>query len=412
MEQGEQIIFKNSVILDTVEGVVRPDRHVLVEGGRIKEVGDKAFSSRNARIIDVAGRVLMPGLCDGHVHVTTTTADFGAVARWSPTYATARAAMILRDMLMRGFTTVRDAGGADYGLAAAVEEGYLVGPRILFCGHALSQTGGHGDVRHRGENSLEDSFGCASVGRICDGVAEVRRAARDEIRKGASHIKLMASGGVVSPTDRISSAQFSEEEITAAVEEAEAAGLYVMAHAIPARAIKHALRCGVRSIEHGHLMDEECVDLLLEKDAFFVPTISTIQTLWNEGLAAGLPKTQHAKIGEVLEASKKVLELTHRRGVKIVYGTDLLGELHRHQSFELSLRSKFQRPAELIRSATVTAAELFQMSGEIGVIVPGARADILVVDGNPLEDVHLLEGQGRHLRVIMKDGVLYKNETA
>lgn len=406
----EPIVFRDAMVLDAAEGIVRPDRHVLVEAGRIREVSETPLAAPRARVINVAGRVLMPGLCDAHVHVTAASADFAALARWSPSYLTARSLGILRGMLMRGFTTVRDAGGADYGLAAAVEEGFVDGPRILYGGRALSQTGGHGDMRERGEHGIDDCFCCPGLGRVCDGVTEVRRAARDEIRKGASHLKLMASGGVASPTDRVSSTQFSEEEITAAVQEAEAAGIYVMAHAIPAKAITRALRCGVRSIEHGHLMDEEGVSLLLEKDAFFVPTISIIHTLWKGGAEAGLPPAMRAKLGDVLEGSKKVLELTHRRGVKIVYGTDLLGVLHEHQSLEFALRAEVQTPAEIIRSATVTAADLFQMTGEIGVIAPGARADLLVVDGNPLDDLSRLQQQGRHLKVIMKDGAFHRNE--
>jgi len=307
---------------------------------------------------------------------------------------------------------VRDAGGADYGLADAIEEGFVRGPRLLFCGHALSQTGGHGDMRARGSMSLDQCACCAGLGTVCDGVSEVRRAARDEIRKGATHIKIMVSGGVSSPTDRIASTQFSREEITAAVEEAAAANLYVMAHAYTARAINRALECGVRSIEHGNLLDERSADLFVEKGAFLVPTLSAYRTLAARGLEAGLPKDLHDKLFEVMDAGMKALELAHRRGVKLVYGTDLLGLLHDEQSLEFSIRREVQTPIDIIRSATIHAAELFQLSGEIGVVETGARADLLVVDGNPIEDLSCLQDQGRWMRAILKDGVFYKNELA
>ncbi|MFQ5774326.1 MAG: amidohydrolase family protein [Kiloniellaceae bacterium] len=397
-------------MLDTAAGELVPDRHVLVAGDRIREVAERPLAAGEAAVVDLRGRVLMPGLCDGHVHVTAATANLAALRHWSPFYLSARASAILRAMLMRGFTTVRDAGGADFGLAEAVAEDLIVGPRILFCGKALSQTGGHGDMRPRGENALDDCFCFAGLGRVCDGVAEVRRAARDEIRRGATHLKLMVSGGVASPTDRIGNTQFAVEEIAAAVEEAEAAEIYVMAHAYTARAVARAVAQGVRSIEHGNMIDEPTADLMVEKGAYLVPTLSTYAALSREGLEAGMPPDQHAKLGVVIEAGMRGLELAHRRGVKLVYGTDLLGDLHRHQSGEFSIRAEVQKPAEIIRSATVTAAECFRMAGEIGVVAPGARADLLVVDGNPLDDLGRLQDQGRHLLAIMKDGKFYKNE--
>ena len=402
-------LFRNGAVLDTEAGAIVGERDVLVENCRIKEVSDTRIKAAEARIVDVGGRVLMPGLCDGHVHVIAATADFAGLRRSSPYYVTARAGKILRDMISRGFTTVRDAGGADYGLAAAVEEGYLVGPRILYAGKALSQTGGHGDFRGRGENDVGECYCRPNIGRVCDGVSEVRRAARDEIRKGATQIKLMISGGVCSPTDPIANTQFSLEEITAAVEEATAGHTYVMAHAFSSDSISRALGCGVRSFEHGNMMDEDTADLLVEKGAFLVPTLATQVMLAKEGISAGLPPALHAKIGDLVEKGMEALEIAHRRGVKLVYGTDLLGDLHAHQSIEFSIRSEIQKPSEIIRAATATAAELFNMVGEIGVVAPGGRADILVVDGNPLEDLGLLQEQGKHLKVIMKDGKFVAN---
>ena len=404
------IVFSNASVLDTIGGELLPDRHVFVRDGRIVEVTEQLPPTAIDEIIDLRGKVLMPGLCDGHVHVTAGTADFTLLKRWSPSYVTAHAAQILDGMLRRGFTTVRDAGGADWGLAKAVQEGLLRGPRILFCGHALSQTGGHGDMRLPGENSLDYCFCCAGLGKVCDGVSEVRRACRDEIRKGATQIKLMVSGGVSSPTDRIDSTQFSEDEIRASVQEADAANIPVMAHAYTARAINRALRCGVRSIEHGNLLDDSSIECFLQYNAYLVPTLSTYHALAEEGVAAGLPKDLHAKVFEVLDAGLEAVEKAYDHGVKMVYGTDLLGTMHRHQLNEFALRGEVMEPIDVIRSATSTAAELFQMEGEIGVVEPGARADLLVVDGNPLQDLGVLQKPEQFLKAIMKDGVFCKRE--
>ncbi len=398
------MLFENAAVLDTVAGEILEDHHVLVADGRITEVSDTPITTATAEAVDLGGRVLMPGLCDAHVHVTVSTPDLALLRRWSPYYVTARATGILRAMLRRGFTTVRDAGGADYGLAQAVEEGHIEGPRILHSGKALSQTGGHGDMRGRGENDSGDCYCRPGLGRLCDGVTEVRRAARDEIRKGARQIKIMVSGGVASPTDPIANIQYSEEEMTAAVSEAAAAETYVMAHAYTSRATTRALHCGIRSIEHGNLVDEDCIRLLIDKGAFLVPTLATYKTLTSDGLAAGMPPELHANLGALLERGMEALETADRLGAKLAYGTDLLGDLHEHQSLEFMIMAEVQKPIDVIRAATVGAAELFNMTGELGVVAPGARADLLVVDGDPLADLGLLQDQGRHMMLIMKDG--------
>ncbi len=402
-------LFRNALILDVVAGSVLSEHDVLVSDGRIRKISETPIKTADARVIDVGGRVLMPGLCDAHVHAVSATSSFLELQGWSPFYTASRMMGVLEGMLLRGFTTVRDAGGADWGVAAAVEEGHVVGPRILYCGKALSQTGGHGDMRGPGEN-FEQCLCCPGLGRICDGVTEVRRAVRDEVRKGATHIKLMVSGGIASPTDRISSTQFSLEEIRAAVEEAEAANIYCMGHAYTARAIGRALECGVRSIEHGNLLSEETAELFIEKGAFLVPTLVVLFTMAKEGERHGLPPHVIAKVPEVLEHGTRALELCHRRGVKIVFGSDLLGTMHDSQSEEFLIRAEIQKPIDVIRSATTIAADLFQMSGEIGVIAEGARADLLVVDGDPTEDLHLLQNQGQFLKLIMKDGKIFKND--
>ncbi|TNC27802.1 metal-dependent hydrolase family protein [Amycolatopsis alkalitolerans] len=394
------LLLRNALLLDPevgeyVEGDLR------CEDGRIVETGQGLRG--DVRTEDLRGAVVLPGLIDAHVHVTASTADLGSLPSWSPSYAAAHGMRIMGEMLGRGFTTVRDASGADYGLADAQSEGLFRGPRLLFCGRALSQTGGHGDNRNRGTHVHDDHPCCAGLGRIADGVDAVRAAARDELRKGAHHIKVMASGGVASPTDRIDSIQYSAEELTAAVEEAGAANRYVAAHAYTARAVNRALELGIRSIEHGNLIDDRSVALFLEREAFLVPTLVTYWALKQEGREHGLPESSWRKVDEVLGAGMAALERAARGGVNLAYGTDLLGGMHRHQNHEFRLRAEVQAPLDVLRSATTVAAELVGMTGEIGTLRPGARADLLVVDGDPLADVTVL-AEPKHFRHIIQGG--------
>jgi imidazolonepropionase-like amidohydrolase len=264
-------------------------------------------------------------------------------------------------------------------------------------------------MRGRGENVYDICYCCAGLGRICDGVSDVRRACRDEIRRGANHIKLMVSGGASSPTDRIDSTQFSIEEIRAAVEEADAANIYVMAHAYTARAANRALENGVRSIEHANLIDDSTRKILKEKNAFVVPTMITHQVATEIGHKIGLPPAMIEKTLQVVEAGRREHALSHKAGVKMAFGTDLLGEMHVHQLREFEMRSAFQDPIDTWRAATLTAAELFNMSGVIGVVRQGAHADLLVYDRNPLEDLGAVMAPEEHLKFIAKGGLIAKN---
>jgi imidazolonepropionase-like amidohydrolase len=395
------LLLRNALLLDPTEGgYVEGD--IRCADGRIVEVGT-GLDDPDVRTEDVRGAVVMPGLVDAHVHVTALTADLGSIPALSPTYVAAHSARIMGQMLDRGFTTVRDVAGADYGLADAQAEGLIRGPRLLFCGRALSQTGGHGDGRSRGTHARDDHPCCAGLSRVADGVDAVRTAARDELRKGAHHIKVMASGGVASPTDRIDSTQYSAEELRAVVEEAEAANRYVTAHAYTARAVNRALELGIRSIEHGNLLDDRSIELFREHDAFLVPTLVTYWALKEEGREHGLPESSWRKVDEVLGAGLGALERAARGGVKLAYGTDLLGGMHRHQKHEFRLRAEVQQPLDVIRSATSTAADLVNMAGEIGTLQPGAHADLLVLDGDPLADIGVLV-EPKHLRHVVQGG--------
>ncbi|MFD7136463.1 amidohydrolase family protein [Streptomyces sp. NPDC059894] len=383
------LLLRNALLLDVESGTYQ-ECDVRCADGRIAETGSRLAAPDGVRVVDLAGAPVLPGLIDAHVHVTAATADLGALPHSSPSYIAAHSARIMGGMLDRGFTTVRDASGADYGLSDAQAEGLVRGPRLLFCGRALSQTGGHGDTRGRGTRVSDDHPCCAGLGRVADGVDAVRAAARDELRKGAHHLKVMASGGVASPTDRIDSTQYSMDELRAIVEEATAANRYVAAHAYTARAVNRALEAGIRSIEHGNLLDDESVRLFAHHDAFLVPTLVTYWALKKEGPEYGLPADSHRKVDEVLGEGLAALERAVRGGVRTVYGSDLLGGMHHHQNEEFRLRAEVQSPLDVIRSATTTAARLLCREGEIGTTAPGAYADLIVLRGDPLTDIGFL----------------------
>jgi imidazolonepropionase-like amidohydrolase len=406
------LVLRNFALLDLDAGDLMTGREVLIEGARIVAVDTKVPGS-GAEILDLGGRTLMPGLIDCHVHIMASHVRFGlnASGHIPASLVTAHAARLMRDMLARGFTSVRDAGGADFGHKLAVEQGLFAGPRLFISGRAISQTGGHGDFRERVDHC--EPCACAhmmnGIGRIADGIAEVRRAARDELRLGADQIKLMASGGVASAADPIHFLQYSVEELQALVDEARRASTYVMAHAYTAPAIERCVRAGIRTIEHGNLIDEDAARLMAERGAYLVPTLSTYYALAKHGQELGFPEEGLRKLQHVLSAGTRSLEIARTAGVKIAFGTDLLGELQAYQSGEFGIRAEVLGPLEVIRSASVVAAEVLGMQGCLGTIAPAAYADLLAVDGNPLEDLKLLQDDGAHIALIVKDGRVVKN---
>lgn len=406
----QRVLLRGGLLLDTVALCYRENAHVLVEGERIKEVDDRPIAAADAQVIDVGGRIIMPGLIDAHVHVIGVTLDLHALGQMSPYLVAARAKRVLSSMLMRGFTTVRDAGGADWGLAEAVRQGDFEGPRLFASGLALAQSGGQGDFRERGESVLGCPVcrGQRSITRVVDGVDDIRRAVREELRQGADQIKVMASGGIASgiPAER---PQFSTEELLAVVDEAERAGTYVMAHAYGSAAVRRCLEVGVRSIEHGSLIDAATARLIAERGAFLVPTLSVFAGLRERGEAEGhAPEKRHA-YQRLLEGSFAGIEAARAAGAKIGHGSDLEGELHALQSREFLLKAEVMPAAEVVAGATTINAELLDRRGTLGVIAPGAAADILVVDGDPLSEVRSLADPERCLKVIMKGGRLYRN---
>jgi imidazolonepropionase-like amidohydrolase len=403
-----QVLFENAALLDLARGERRPGTCVLVEDDRIVEVAEGSLLATDARRIDVGGRTLMPGLIDAHVHAVLTTMDLAALERKPVTLVANEARLVLEGMLRRGFTTVRDAGGADRGLAEAVERGLVRGPRLFFSGRVLSQTGGHGDFSPREDPPRLCACGIRTSGfsHVADGVDAVRKAAREELRRGAHQVKIMASGGVASPSDPIWNLQYSEEEMRAIVGEARSWRTYAMAHAYTPEAIARAVRAGVRTIEHGNLIDAGTARLLVEHDAFLVPTLVTYFAIDELGRALGFPAISQRKVRDVLDAGLASLEIARDAGVAMGFGTDLLGETHDQQSREFALRARVLPPLEVLRAATLVNARILGREGELGVVAPGALADLLVVEGDPLADVTLLAEPEKSLALVMRGGEL------
>ncbi len=399
-------VFQNATLLDVRAGALR-EGSVRIEGDRIVEVADGPIRHGGVPESDLRGQVLMPGLIDAHVHAVITTMNLGALQQRPATLVALEAARVLEGMLCRGFTSVRDAGGADWGLAEAVDRGLIRGPRLFHAGRVLSQTGGHGDLRSRGQ---EDGLCACQIhssgfSHVADGVDAVRKAAREELRRGARQIKIMASGGVASPSDPVWNVQYSREEMRAIVEEARGWRTYAMAHAYTPEAITRAVEAGVRTIEHGNLIDREAASRMAARGAFLVPTLVTYFAIDELGRALGFPEVSQRKVRDVLDAGLASVEIARAAGVELGFGTDLLGETHEQQSRELGLRAQVETPLDVIRSATLVNARILGMEGELGEIAVGARADLLVVDGDPLADLGRLQEPEQHLRLVMKDGV-------
>jgi imidazolonepropionase-like amidohydrolase len=320
-----------------------------------------------------------------------------------------------------GFTTVRDVGGGNYSLARALADGLIEGPRYLYSGRALSMTGGHGDLRPIEERPRYQAL-CGGGGDspifnafavLADGVDAVIRATRDELRQGAHciKVKVMGSGGVASPTAPIWMDQYREDEIRAIVNECAERRTYVAAHRHPASAVRRCVEFGVRSIEHGTLIDEDTARFVAERGAFITPTLSVIFALVEHGRQMGSPPQSQEKVEVAFKSAIAGPDAMRRAGVRVCYGADLLGSTHTMQCREFTLRSEVFTPLEPLRQATSIPAGMTMMQGRIGGIAPGAEADLPVVDGDPLQDIGLLAAGGRHLKAIVRGGMVVKNES-
>lgn len=405
------ILLRNLRLLDPSFDEVRDGYEILIEGERIREVSDRPITSASPTVVDCGGKVVMPGLIDCHVHTLHSEVFTRKLEEVPLTLLAARGARRLKEMLDRGFTTVRDTGGADWGMKQAVEQGLLPGPRLFIAGRSIGPTGGHSDGRSR-TNPGYPCLCCngqAFLRLMVDGEDEVRKAVREQMRQGTDHIKIMVSGGVASPYDPLMSDQFSDAEISAAVEEAEAFGRYVAAHAYSAHAITRAVSLGVRTIEHGNLIDETAAKITAEHGAYVVANLVAYVAMKERAAEYGMLPEMLEKNELVIDGGFRSLEICKAAGVKVGYGSDLLGDLAEDQSREFSIRCEIQSPIEVIRSATTIGAEIVRRPGQLGTVSSGAWADLIVVDGDPLKNITLLEGQGKHLAAIMKGGAFYKN---
>ncbi|GAB6284032.1 MAG: amidohydrolase family protein [Methanoregula sp.] len=403
-------IIKNGEVLN-VHTARYEKKNIVVTGEKITSLTESPVPARqDDLVIDVEGNYVLPGLIDAHVHVTSATVDL-AMPQLPITYITCCATRNLKEALQRGFTTMRDVGGADFGLAMAVNSGIIPGSRLFYCGRALSQTGGHGDFREKtydGEYGAPMQTSATSIGQIADGITEVRRACRLELRKGASFIKIMAAGGVASPGDRVTDTQYSSEELAAISEEAQAKSTYVAAHVYSAQAIQICLKHGVRTIEHGNLLDKETAVMMKEREAYLIPTVITYDALARRGAEYNFPDVSITKLGSVRVQALEAVKIARKHGVKIGFGTDLLGPLWEEQTNEFLLRSRVEKPIDTILSATKINAEVLNQSGNLGEISEQACADICVFDKDPVSDITAIT-DSTHIRMIMKAGTVCKN---
>lgn len=402
MDAAPGMLVTNVAVFDG-ESAELLDGPLRIVDGRIVEIGGSPGAGD--RVVDGGGGVALPGLIDAHFHAYGVALDLHTITSLPSSYLALAGARRLRRALARGFTTVRDPAGGDAGLARAVREGLLRSPRYFYTGPALSQTGGHGDARGAGE----DLCGHQHFNEVVDGVDAVRRAARDRFRRGAHAIKIMASGGVVSPSDPIRAPQYSTDEIAAVVDEATRRESYVAAHAYSPESIQRCVDNGVRSIEHGNLLDAETAEAMAARAAFLVPTLITYEAMERRGGELNLAAVSRTKNREVLDAGRRAVELARAAGVRIGFGTDLMGDLEDEQLAGLRLQCEVDGPLQTLRSATSVNADLLGRA-ELGRLREGAAADILVLAGNPLEDPALLWNLDQP-RLLIKEGRLIRLRT-
>jgi imidazolonepropionase-like amidohydrolase len=417
------VLFTNVRIFNGMSDSLSGPMNVLVSGNKIAAISSTAITPPDGvepTAIDGNGRTLMPGLIDMHTHMVLSTVPMLVLLTADPNYLMLRQGKAAGEMLMRGFTTGRDLAGPTFGLKRAIDEGFLPGPRIWPCGAAISQTSGHGDYRSlhdlprvTGEPlHYTERLGFTA---IADGPDEVLRRTREQLMKGASHIKVMAGGGVASTFGPIDATQYTEAEIHAAVGCAENWGTYVTAHAYTPRAMQQAIRAGVKCIEHGHLADEATAQLMAEKGIWW-----SLQPFLDDEDQIPLPEgsDNRAKQLEVIAGTDNAYALAKRYNVKTAFSTDTLFDqrLATRQGAQLAKLTRWYSPAQALKMATGDNGELLALSGlrspypgKLGVIEEGALADLLVVDGDPLADIKLIEDPAKNFVVIMKDGEMFKN---
>ncbi|TDE00137.1 metal-dependent hydrolase family protein [Jiangella asiatica] len=384
MGQQSSITIVNARIFDGVDAELS-EGGVRIVDGVVAEVG-ASVTGGDGQVVDARGGVVVPGLIDAHCHAYGVGLDMVGIESSPLSYVALKAARRLGNALRRGFTTVRDVAGGDPGLARAIDEGLVAAPRYLYTGPALSQTGGHGDPRP-GDHDL--CVGHNHMTEIVDGVDGVRRAVRERFRRGAHAIKIMTSGGVVSLTDPIRRPQYSADEVRAITDEAARRGSYVAAHAYSPEAIEHSVANGVRSIEHGNLLDAPTAKLMAEHGAFLVPTLAAYDAMDRRGDELGMNPISKAKNREVLSEGKRAIELARDAGAPVGFGTDLMGDLEDDQLVGLRLQVEVLGVLDALRSATSVNARLLGRD-DLGRLGSGAAGDLVLFDGDPFGDPSLL----------------------
>jgi imidazolonepropionase-like amidohydrolase len=409
-----QHLFVHARLLDGLGSKPLEDAWLRVGNGKIIAAGsgeappDTEAASRVV-VHDLSGKTLLPGLMDAHAHPGNLEVDITTVPEYPPAVFVHKVSRILESDLALGFTTLRDAGGLDEGFRAATEQGLIRGPRLLLSLAPLTQTGGHGDKRKKNQSLSVPRNSLGVFPFICDSPDEMRRAVRELLRRGADQIKVMADGGVMSPTGEPGKAQFTVPELRAAVEAAELSGSYLMAHTYCSAAVRNCLEAGVRSIEHATLIDEATADLLAEKGAFLVPPLSTFEIMAEKSAEANLPAQRRIRLEQVRAGALHSLELARKAGARIASGSDLIGPFQAYKGRELALKAKVLGAMGAIVSATRTTAELLRLDHLLGDLSPGKLADLIVVDGNPLEDITLFEPGREKIVLVMKEGQVVHN---
>lgn len=403
------IVFKDATLLDCTGSEPRYPMTVVVEGNVIRDItdGKPGSISSDAEVVDCKGRTLMPGLIDTHIHLNLFDAAAPEQTRRNlPSMIVVKQLNVMEDTLMQGFTSALDAGGADAGFRDAQAQGLVKGPRMQVCGRSLTQSGGHADMRLPTEvhGPLDHPF---NMGVVADGVDAVRRAAREELRMGANYIKIMAAGGCASPADEPDTVQYSLDEMRAAVEEADAVGKIVLAHCYSPRSMQRCAEAGVGRVEHGNFMDAETARILKEKGVIYVPTLATYDLMSRKGVEFGIPDYFLRKMKVANEKALEALDVAVKAGLVIGSGSDMVGPGQPYKGNELELQSRVMKPMGAILAATKVNAEIMKVNEEVGTIEVGKLADLLLVDGNPVEEISLFQNRDRIL-IIMQDGKFIK----
>ncbi|KAI8186768.1 hypothetical protein K4K48_001843 [Colletotrichum sp. SAR 10_66] len=412
LPRQQTYLFLNANVVDTGHGTIIENATVKISDGLVESVsvGDADYAKwHGAIVVDLKGKYLSPGLIDCHVHVSSVPGEAGLNGGFNmdDTVSHLRQSFVVGRILSKGFTTVRDTGGATLALKEAIQDGVFPGPRLFIANQALSQTGGHGDRRGAHDHSQLCCGSTAGLSSVVDGVSECIRATREQLRTGADFIKIMVGGGVASPTDRIENTQFTADEIKAISEVARSYGTWVTAHAYTPRAIRHAVENGVTGIEHGNFIDKETAEFMAENKVWLTPTLVTYDAMASDKYAGFLPPETQRKNQEVLEKGLQSLRIAAEAGVTICHGSDLLGPLQAEQSREFGIRQQALSDKQVLQSATVNSARMLRQENFLGQVKEGFAADLLILNENPLDDVSILDEPEKNVLAVIKDGRVY-----